>query len=47
MDGEVIIESPATKEDLELLKKQVDRYCPVLDDLKRPVQVNIDVKKMK
>lgn len=47
IEGEVIIDSPATKEDLELLKKQVDRYCPVLDDLKRPVQVNIDVKKMK
>ena len=24
IDGEVIIESPATKEELELLKKQVD-----------------------
>ena len=44
--GEVTIQSPATKEDLELLKKQVDRYCPVLDDLKRPVQVNIGLKKM-
>ena len=47
MDGEVIIQSPATKEDLKLLKKPVNRYCPVLDDLRRPVQVNIDVKKIK
>ena len=46
INGEVTIQSPATKEDLELLKKRVDRYCPVLDDLKRPVQVNIDMKKM-
>ena len=46
INGEVTIQSPATNEELELLKKQVDRYCPVLDDLKRPVQVNIDMKKM-
>ena len=46
INGEVTIQSPATKEDLELLKKRVDRYCPVLDDLKRPVQVNIDMKKI-
>lgn len=46
INGEVIIQSPATKEELELLKQRVDLYCPVLDDLKRPVQVNIDINKM-
>lgn len=46
INGEVIIQSPAKKEELELLKQRVDRYCPVLDDLKRPVQVNIDINKM-
>ncbi len=45
--GEVIIQSPAKKRDLELLKRRVERYCPVLDDLTRPVNVKIGLRQNK
>ena len=44
--GTVFIQSEASKSDLELLQKRVDKYCPVLDDLKRPVDVNLTVEKL-
>ena len=44
--GTVFIQSEASKSDLELLQKRVDKYCPVLDDLKRPVDVNLSVEKL-
>ena len=44
--GTVFIASEASKSDLELLQKRVDKYCPVLDDLRRPVDVNLTVEKL-
>ncbi len=44
--GTVFIQSEASKSDLELLQKRVDKYCPVLDDLKRPVDVSLTVEKL-
>ena len=46
ISGTVFIQSEASKSDLELLQKRVDKYCPVLDDLKRPVDVNLTVEKL-
>ena len=42
----MFIQSEASKSDLELLQKRVDKYCPVLDDLTRPVDVNLTVEKL-
>ena len=39
IEGKIFIQSDATKEDLEVLRQRVDQHCPVLDDLKRPVEV--------
>ncbi len=47
ISGTVFIQSEASKSDLELLQKQVDKYCPVLDDLKRPVNVSLTIDKLK
>ena len=44
--GTVFIQSEASKSDLELLQKRVDKYCPVLDDLKRPVDVSLTIEKL-
>ena len=41
--GQVFIQSSATDEQLELLRQRVDQHCPVLDDLKRPVQVSFSL----
>lgn len=39
IEGKIFIQSDATKEKLELLRKRVDQHCPVLDDLRRPLEV--------
>ena len=43
--GQVFIQSGATDEQLELLRQRVDQHCPVLDDLKRPVEVSFSIEK--
>ena len=43
--GQVFIQSDATDEELELLRQRVDQHCPVLDDLKRPVEVSFSIEK--
>ena len=44
--GEVYLSSPATLTELKKLKSIVDKYCPVLDDLTRKLQVSFDLKKL-
>lgn len=39
--GKVIVDSPASAQDLARLKETVDRHCPVLDDLRAPVAVDL------
>jgi uncharacterized OsmC-like protein len=41
--GTVHVESPASPEEIARLRDVVDAHCPVLDDLKRPVRVDLDV----
>ena len=41
--GTVQVESPASAEELGRLREVVDAHCPVLDDLKRPVAVRLEV----
>ena len=45
IDGDVIIDSPASSEELEKLQKTVDAHCPVLDDLMRSVPVAFTLKR--
>ena len=45
IEGKIFIQSDATKEELELLRQRVDQHCPVLDDLKRPVEVCFSIEK--
>ena len=44
IEGEVHIESSASREKLEDLQRTVDRHCPVLDDLTRSVPVTLVLK---
>ena len=43
IEGDVTINSPASKAELEELQKTVDAHCPVLDDLVRSVPVSLNV----
>ena len=43
--GKVFIQSDATTEELELLRQRVDKHCPVLDDLRRPLAVSFSIEK--
>ena len=45
IEGKIFIESDASEEELRLLQRRVDRHCPVLDDLKRPVEVSFSLVK--
>ena len=44
IEGKVFIQSDATEEELERLRQRVDQHCPVLDDLKRPVEVSCSLQ---
>jgi len=39
--GTVHLDSSASDADLERLRQEVEKHCPVLDDLRRPVDVEI------
>ncbi len=41
--GTVHIDSPASEADIARLRETVNRHCPVLDDLRSPVDVELDV----
>lgn len=43
--GTINIDSPASDEDIERLREAVNRHCPVLDDLQKPVSVVLNVKR--
>ena len=41
--GTVTISSTASEEDIIRLQKIVDQHCPVLDDLRRPLDVSLNI----
>ena len=43
--GEIRIESEASDEEIERLREAVNRHCPVLDDLQKPVKVELEIKR--
>lgn len=43
--GTISIESDASDEDIERLRQAVNRHCPVLDDLRKPVKVELEVRR--
>lgn len=45
MFGDILIDSPASDEDIERLRQAVNEHCPVLDDLRSPVSVDLRVKR--
>ena len=45
IEGKIFIQSDASEEELELLRQRVDQHCPVLDDLRRPMDVSFSIEK--
>jgi uncharacterized OsmC-like protein len=43
--GDIKIESDASDEDIERLRQMVNRHCPVLDDLRKPLKVELTIKR--
>jgi len=44
--GTIAIESDASDDDIERLRQAVNRHCPVLDDIRRPVSVDLKVERV-
>ncbi len=45
--GEINLKSTASDADLERLRQAVNAHCPVLDDLKHPVPVELAIKRIR
>lgn len=43
--GDINIVSNASDEDIERLRQTVNRHCPVLDDLRKPLKVELELKR--
>jgi putative redox protein len=43
--GDIKIESDASDEDIERLREAVNLHCPVLDDLRKPMKVELAIKR--
>jgi uncharacterized OsmC-like protein len=44
--GEIKLQSDASDEDIDRLRIAVNRHCPVLDDLRKPVKVELNIKRI-
>lgn len=44
--GTIAIESDASDDDIERLREAVNRHCPVLDDIRRPVAVDLKIERV-
>lgn len=45
--GTVTLDTPASQADVERLRQMVEKHCPVLDDLRAPVPVTMEVLKVR
>ena len=45
--GTIAIVSDASDEDIERLRQAVNRHCPVLDDIRRPVSVDLKLERLR
>lgn len=43
--GEIKIESDASDDEIERLRQMVNLHCPVLDDLRKPLKVELKIKR--
>ena len=43
--GDIRIDSDASDADLERLREAVNRHCPVLDDMRKPLKVELELKR--
>ena len=41
--GKIKVKTAASDEELERLREAVNQHCPVLDDLRQPVSVQLDL----
>ena len=41
--GQVTLDTPASDAEVERLRQMVEKHCPVLDDLRNPVPVTMEV----
>ncbi len=44
--GTIAIESDASEQEIEHLRQVVNRHCPVLDDLQKPVPVDLKIQRI-
>jgi uncharacterized OsmC-like protein len=44
IEAEVLLDSPASEQELLRLKEIVDRHCPILDILSNPTPVQLSLK---
>lgn len=44
--GTIAIDSSASDSDIERLRQAVNRHCPVLDDIRRPVSVDLKIQRV-
>lgn len=44
--GEINIKSDASDKDIQRLREAVNLHCPVLDDLRKPLKVELEVKRI-
>lgn len=44
--GTIAIVSDASDDDIERLRQAVNRHCPVLDDIRRPVSVDLKIERV-
>jgi len=43
ISGTIKVVTPASDEELERLRQAVNQHCPVLDDMRRPVEVELSL----
>jgi uncharacterized OsmC-like protein len=43
--GDIDIDSDASDADIERLRQAVNRHCPVLDDLRKPLKVELSIRR--
>ena len=46
IEGQILVKSNASNEELDRLRQAVNKHCPILDDLREPVEVELKLKRI-
>ena len=46
IEGEILVKSNASNKELDRLRHAVNKHCPILDDLREPVEVELKLKRI-